>query len=54
MVSAALRFAEEEETSVTYSSQDAALLNIHETLNWYAAHSEYKWPDFIVMGYDFD
>jgi hypothetical protein len=54
MVTAALKFVSDEKTPVIYSSQDAALLAILDTLNWYEAHSEYEWPNFTHLGFDFN
>jgi hypothetical protein len=53
MVTAALKLASDEKTPVTYSTPDEARLDILNTLNWFEAHSEYKWPDFTGLGFDF-
>lgn len=53
MVVAALKFVSDEKKPVTYTSPDEARLDILNTLNWYEAHSEYEWPRFTRMGFDF-
>lgn len=53
MVTAALKFASDEKTPVTYASTDDARLDILNTLNWFEAHSEYEWPNFTRLGFDF-
>jgi hypothetical protein len=53
MVTAALKFASDEKTHITYTSPDEARLDVLNTLNWFEAHSEYAWPDFSGMRYDF-
>jgi len=53
MVTAALKFASDQPASVTYASADEARLEILNTLNWYEAHTEYEWPDFTHLGFDF-
>jgi hypothetical protein len=53
MVTAALKLASDEKTPVTYSTPDEARLDILNTLNWFQAHSEYKWPDLTGLGFDF-
>jgi hypothetical protein len=53
MVTAALKFASDEKTPITYTSHDEARLDVLNTLNWFEAHSEYEWPDFARQGFDF-
>jgi hypothetical protein len=53
MVTAALKFVSDEKAPIAYTSQDEARLDILNTLNWYEAHSEYQWPDFNGLGFDF-
>lgn len=54
MVTAALKVASDAQKSpATYPTTDTARLDILDTLNWYEAHREYAWPDFIVLGYSF-
>lgn len=53
MVAAALKFASYEKAPVRYTTSDEARLDILNTLNWYEAHSEYEWPNFLDIGFDF-
>ncbi|KAH7093531.1 hypothetical protein FB567DRAFT_515517 [Paraphoma chrysanthemicola] len=55
MVSASLTFANASDSTTpgTYSTSDAARLDVLNVLNWYEAHSEYTWPEFTSMGFDF-
>ncbi|KAF2832673.1 hypothetical protein CC86DRAFT_401422 [Ophiobolus disseminans] len=53
MVTAALKYASDQNTPMTYTSADEARLEILNTLNWYEAHDEYEWPDFARLGFDF-
>ncbi|KAH7082762.1 hypothetical protein BKA63DRAFT_583831 [Paraphoma chrysanthemicola] len=55
MVSASLTFANASDSIApgTYSTSDAARLDVLNTLNWYEAHDEYAWPEFTSMGFDF-
>jgi hypothetical protein len=53
MVTAALKFALEEDTPTTFSTPDKAKLEILNLLNWLEAHGEYEWPDFQQDGLDF-
>jgi hypothetical protein len=54
MVTAALKFASDDKTRTMYATADEARLEILNTLNWYEAHSEYEWPNFTLMGFDFN
>jgi hypothetical protein len=54
MVTAALKFAADEKTPATYATANEARLAILDMLNWYEAHSEYEWPNFNGMGFDFN
>lgn len=54
MVTAALKFAADDKTPATYTTADEARFEILTTLNWYEAHSEYEWPNFSGMGFDFN
>lgn len=54
MVTAALKFASDDKTRTSYAPADEARLEILKTLNWYEAHSEYEWPNFTLMGFDFN
>ncbi|KAI8931035.1 hypothetical protein NX059_012046 [Plenodomus lindquistii] len=53
MVTAALKFSSANTRPSTYPTPDSARLEILNTLNWYEAHSEYAWPDFTALGFDF-
>lgn len=55
MVSASLTFANASDSTApgTYSTSDSARLDVLNILNWYEAHSEYTWPEFTSMGFDF-
>jgi hypothetical protein len=53
MVTAALKFASDDKSPITYPTQDEARQEILSTLNWYEAHSEYEWPEFNRLGFDF-
>lgn len=54
MVTAAVKFSSASEHVITtYTSTDTARMDILNLLNWYEAHDEYHWPDFLGLGYDF-
>lgn len=52
-VIAALKFALDENATLTYVTPDEAKHSILKTLNWFEAHDEYEWPDFSDRNYDF-
>lgn len=53
MVDAALVFTSDDKTAATYKDSDDARMAILNTLNWFEAHDEYKWPVFARIHLDF-
>ena len=53
MVDAAMKAVADETPPVRYASDDEGKLEILKALNFYEAHSEYEWPDFRQLGFDF-
>lgn len=53
MADAARLFTSDDKMSTNYKDSDDARMAILNTLNWFEAHAEYKWPDFARVRLDF-
>jgi hypothetical protein len=54
MLDAALKVVSDEAMPLRYQSDNEGKLLILKTLNYYEAHDDYAWPDFMALGFDFE